>query len=99
MMLTLAGAKFGPIHNIVGLCLADWQPAEVVASNTRLPIETVWFVLSDLQKANMLESRPVNGTEFRVSLPPSHSMYDCRGRALSALELRRRTTFGNDAAQ
>lgn len=84
MGLTLAGALFGPIHNVVALAIGDWQPAELVASKTALPLETVWFVLHDLREAKLLASRARNGTEYRMDVPP-HPLFDSRGRATAAL--------------
>ena len=87
MGLTVGGACFGPLHNIVSLCIRDWQSAEMVSLNTRLPIETVWFVLYDLRERGILQQRKLNGDEYRVRWTGSQQYFDEEGCELPALSL------------
>ena len=80
-MLTVAGAVFGPLHNLVSLCIDTWRSAEVISDMTRLPIETVWFVLFDLKRIGILEERVLNGDEYQLKWNRSQHFFDANGKA------------------
>ena len=66
--LNEGGRQFGPLHNIVAICIdGGWQTPHAVATVTAIPLETVWFILSDLRGAGIALERAANGGMYTLA--------------------------------
>jgi hypothetical protein len=67
--LTLAGAFFGPYHNLAALaCTKNYVTFDYIQHETQIDRDTLRFVLFDLKRSGLVLCKHVHGEMYKSAL-------------------------------
>ena len=66
-LLTLAGAFFGPFHNLASLaCAEQFSSFDSIQEQTKIDRDTLRFVLCDLKRTGLVRTKWVHGEMYKA---------------------------------
>lgn len=67
--MTLAGAFFGPFHNLAALaCAEQYSSFDSIQEQTQIDRDTLRFVLCDLKRTGLVKTQQVHGEMYKANV-------------------------------